>query len=102
MQKNIFLGNFYFFTKKLFTAWSRPPGPPAVPGVIGLEALILLRKKADFLAVFLLFTARVRSRPPGPPAVPRVLLDNSSQLPTFHWQYNISLECHAIYILNCS
>ena len=41
--KNIFLGNFNF-----------------------------LKKKTDFSAVFLLFTANVRSRPPGPPAVPGV------------------------------
>ena len=45
-KKNIFLGKFYFFTEK----------------------------KLIFSAVFLLFTASVRSRPPGPPAVPGVLL----------------------------
>ena len=33
---------------------------------------IFLRKKTDFRAFFLLFTASVRSRPPGPPAVPGV------------------------------
>ena len=47
-----YLGNFYFFTKKndfraifrLFTAsvWSRPPGPPAVPGVL-ITIIILLQ-----------------------------------------------------------
>ena len=31
------------------------------------------KKKGDFRAIFLLFTASVRSRPPGPPAVPGVL-----------------------------
>ena len=36
--------------------------------------LIFLRKKADFLAIFRLFTASVRSRPPGPSAVPGVLI----------------------------
>ena len=32
------------------------------------------KKKADFRAIFLLFTASVRSRPPGPPAVPGVFI----------------------------
>ena len=45
MQKIFLFGNFYFFT----------------------------RKKVDFLAIILLFTASVRSRPPGPPAVPGVI-----------------------------
>ena len=31
------------------------------------------REKTDFRAIFLLFTASVRSRPPGPPLVPGVL-----------------------------
>ena len=34
--------------------------------------LIFLRKKWFFFAVFLLFTAAVRSRPPGPPLVPEL------------------------------
>ena len=32
------------------------------------------KKRGDFQAIFLLFTASVRSRPPGPPEVPGVLL----------------------------
>ena len=40
---------------------------------------IFLRKKADFLAFFLLFTASVRSRPPEPPAVPGVLVQRLYQ-----------------------
>ena len=32
------------------------------------------KKKGDFRAIFLLFTASVRSRPPGPPAVPGVFI----------------------------
>ena len=38
-----------------------------------LWVIFFLRKKTNFRAFFLLFTASVRSRPPGPPLVPGVL-----------------------------
>ena len=41
---------------------------------IYINFIFLRKKNTNFLAVFLLFTASVRSRPPGPPAVPGVFL----------------------------
>ena len=44
--------------------------------ILGSLLSFFYEKKAYFSAVFLLFTASIRSRPPGPPAVPGVFAFN--------------------------
>ena len=71
------------------TLWNTP-GTRGGPG--GRERTLAEKKekkgrKSDFLAIFRLFMASVRSRPPGPPLVPGVFFTSLSHVASIKASY---------------